>query len=56
MLTGAMVDFPEPLGVFRDVEQERYVNIVRKQIESAKAKSAGDIQALLTGTETWTVD
>src|SRR5262245_37686277 len=49
-------DFPEPLGVFREVEQERYVNIVRRQIEQAKqAKGKGDLQALLTGTETWTV-
>src|SRR4029077_8851920 len=30
-------DFPEPLGVFRDVEQERYVNLVRSQVEKAKA-------------------
>ena len=48
-------DFPEPLGVFRDVEQERYVNIVRGQIAKAQEKGGGDLQALLTGNETWTV-
>src|SRR3954466_6964477 len=48
-------DFPEPLGVFRDVEQERYVNIVRGQLAKAQEKGAGDLQALLTGSETWTV-
>src|SRR3954471_10648333 len=48
-------EFPEPLGVFRDVEQERYVNIVRKQITKAQEKGTGDVQALLTGNETWTV-
>jgi 2-oxoglutarate ferredoxin oxidoreductase subunit beta len=50
-------EFPEPMGVFRDVAQERYVSIVRKQIADAKAKRGdGDIQALITGTETWTVE
>src|SRR3954465_4219058 len=48
-------DFPEPLGVFREVEQERYVSIVRKQIDKAQEKGSGDLQALLTGNETWTV-
>ncbi len=49
-------DFPEPLGVFRDVEQECYVDLVRKQNADAVAKKgAGDIQQLITGTETWTV-
>lgn len=49
-------DFPEPIGVFRDVEQERYVDLVRKQNKEAVAKQgAGDIQQLLSGSETWTV-
>jgi hypothetical protein len=28
-------DFPEPLGVFRDIEQPRYVDLVRKQNKEA---------------------
>jgi len=49
-------DFPEPLGVFRDVEQERYVNVVRKQLDASISKDGpGDINALLDGGETWTV-
>jgi len=49
-------DFPEPLGVFRAVEQERYVDLVRQQIEKAKAaRGEGDIQKLIDGPETWTV-
>jgi 2-oxoglutarate ferredoxin oxidoreductase subunit beta len=49
-------DFPEPMGIFRAVEQQQYGNIVRKQNEQAIAKSgAGDLQQLLTGDETWTV-
>jgi 2-oxoglutarate ferredoxin oxidoreductase subunit beta len=49
-------DFPEPLGVFRDVEQARYGDLVRQQNADAIAKSGrGDLQSLVTGHETWTV-
>src|SRR5437762_1886613 len=49
-------DFPEPLGVLRDVEFDRYVDMVRKQNAEAVAKQgAGDMQGLLDGPETWTV-
>src|SRR4051812_9911620 len=50
-------DFPEPLGVFRDIEQPRYVDLVRAQNKQAIEKQgAGDLQSLVTGDETWTVD
>jgi 2-oxoglutarate ferredoxin oxidoreductase subunit beta len=50
-------DFPEPMGVFREIENDRYVNLVRKQVESAKAKNGeGDLAKLLDGGETWTVN
>lgn len=49
-------DFPEPLGVFRDVDQDRYVDLVRRQNQSAIEKlGGGDLQKLVTGDETWTV-
>jgi len=49
-------EFPEPLGVFRAVERERYDEIVRKQNQHAMAKlGEGDLQHLITGDETWTV-
>ena len=49
-------DFPEPLGVFRDVEQPVYGDLVREQNRAAVAKQGrGDLQALVTGEETWTV-
>jgi 2-oxoglutarate ferredoxin oxidoreductase subunit beta len=49
-------DFPEPLGVFRDIDQERYVDLVRKQnAEAVTKQGAGEIQNLITGPETWTV-
>src|SRR5687767_1953654 len=50
-------EFPEPMGVFRDVEQEGYVDSVRKQNDAAVAKHGkGDLQKLITGDETWTVN
>jgi 2-oxoglutarate ferredoxin oxidoreductase subunit beta len=48
-------DFPEPLGIFRDVDQERYVALVRQQVEAAKARGEGDIQKLIDGPDTWQV-
>jgi 2-oxoglutarate ferredoxin oxidoreductase subunit beta len=49
-------EFPEPMGVFRAVEQERYVDLVRRQNEQAIARQGqGDLQKLITGDETWTV-
>ncbi|MEA2711428.1 MAG: 2-oxoglutarate/2-oxoacid ferredoxin oxidoreductase subunit beta [Phycisphaerales bacterium] len=49
-------DLPEPMGILRDVEKERYVSVVRKQNEDAIAKQGvGDIQSLMDGPETWTV-
>jgi len=49
-------DFPEPMGVFRDVEQNRYVDLVRGQIRQAIEKQGpGDLAALLRGSDTWTV-
>jgi 2-oxoglutarate ferredoxin oxidoreductase subunit beta len=50
-------DFPEPLGVFRDVQKPVYGELVHEQINQAiKLRGEGDLQSLVTGTETWTVD
>ncbi|HYO09317.1 MAG TPA: thiamine pyrophosphate-dependent enzyme, partial [Tepidisphaeraceae bacterium] len=49
-------DLPEPMGILRCVEKERYVNVVRRQNADAIARQGpGDIQQLLDGPETWTV-
>lgn len=49
-------DFPEPIGVFRDVSDSTFEHDVRSQIEIArKNKGEGDLQRLLTGSDTWTV-
>ena len=50
-------EYPEPLGIFRCIEHTRYVDLVRRQNEEAIAKSGeGDVQRLISGNETWTVD
>jgi 2-oxoglutarate ferredoxin oxidoreductase subunit beta len=50
-------DFPEPLGIFRAVEADRYEEIVRRQNQQAIAKlGEGDLQQLISGDETWTVE
>ena len=50
-------EFPEPLGVFRAVEHEQYVDLVRKQNAEALAKQGpGKLAKLLLGSETWKVE
>jgi 2-oxoglutarate ferredoxin oxidoreductase subunit beta len=49
-------DFPEPLGVFREVQQPCYNDLVHKQNEAAVAqRGEGNVQALVAGSDTWTV-
>jgi 2-oxoglutarate ferredoxin oxidoreductase subunit beta len=48
---------PEPLGIFRDVDRPVYGDMVRGQVADAiQARGAGDLQKLVTGSETWTVE
>jgi 2-oxoglutarate/2-oxoacid ferredoxin oxidoreductase subunit beta len=50
-------EFPEPMGVFRSIELERYGDIVRRQNEQAISRfGRGDLQKLVTGPETWMVE
>ncbi|HEX3658936.1 MAG TPA: 2-oxoacid:ferredoxin oxidoreductase subunit beta [Pirellulales bacterium] len=49
-------EFPEPIGVFRDVDRPRYEELLNEQIvESRRARGPGDLQKLFQGGETWTV-
>lgn len=49
-------EMPEPLGVFRAVEDAQYQELVHGQIKEAVARRGkGDLQKLITGSETWTV-
>jgi 2-oxoglutarate/2-oxoacid ferredoxin oxidoreductase subunit beta len=49
-------EFPEPFGVFRAVERESFEFIAHEQIRQARAqRGTPDLQSLLNGNETWTV-
>ena len=49
-------DFPEPMGVFRDVERPVYDERVNDQLEAAVAeKGEGDLAALFNSGDTWSV-
>jgi 2-oxoglutarate ferredoxin oxidoreductase subunit beta len=50
------LSFPEPVGVFRAVEQPTHGAQIDEQVEtSIKMRGKGKLQDLLTGDETWTV-
>lgn len=50
-------NFPEPMGIFRDVQEPTYDDQVHEQVQQAIAQKGGrgDLQKLLTGTESWRV-
>ena len=50
-------DFPVPVGVVRDVRRPTHDELVTNQIEEAiAARGEGDLQKLLRGSDTWTVE
>lgn len=49
-------EFPEPIGVFRDVERPSYDTLVNAQVRDARAKKEGDLASLFGAGETWTVN
>jgi 2-oxoglutarate/2-oxoacid ferredoxin oxidoreductase subunit beta len=49
-------EFPEPIGVFRDVDAPRYEERLDEQIAAAKKRGKGDLSTLFTSGETWTVE
>jgi 2-oxoglutarate ferredoxin oxidoreductase subunit beta len=49
-------EFPEPIGVFRDVDSPKYDIELNQQVAAARAKKGpGDLNALFNSGETWTV-
>ena len=45
-----------PIGVFRDIAKPSYDRLAREQLAAARAEQGpGDLQALLLGSDTWTV-
>ena len=50
-------EFPEPMGVFRDVERPVYNERVDAQVDKAIEKHGpGDLEALFNSGDTWTVE
>ena len=50
-------EFPVPVGVLRAISRPTHDRLIEDQLVSAVAKAgAGDLQAVLTGGETWTVE
>jgi 2-oxoglutarate ferredoxin oxidoreductase subunit beta len=50
-------EFPEPIGIFRDVERPMYDKLVNSQIEEARSKRGpGSLESLFNTGETWTVE
>jgi 2-oxoglutarate/2-oxoacid ferredoxin oxidoreductase subunit beta len=50
-------DFPEPMGIFRQVDAPIYDELVSRQIDAAVQKSGeGDFDALFNSGDTWQVD
>ncbi|HEY6083457.1 MAG TPA: 2-oxoacid:ferredoxin oxidoreductase subunit beta [Chitinophagaceae bacterium] len=48
--------FPRPFGVFYETSRPTYEDIMARQVEEAISRKAGDLDALLTGRETWTIN
>jgi 2-oxoglutarate ferredoxin oxidoreductase subunit beta len=45
-----------PIGIFRDIERPSYDRLVRNQVQrEIKAHGPGDLQSLITGSDTWAV-
>jgi 2-oxoglutarate ferredoxin oxidoreductase subunit beta len=46
-------EYPVPVGVFRAVQRPSLDELMAKQVENAKARGKGDLEALLHSGETW---
>jgi 2-oxoglutarate ferredoxin oxidoreductase subunit beta len=49
-------DFPVPMGVLFKKDRPTFDSLVNEQIDTARAKGEPDLQQLLLGKETWTVE
>jgi 2-oxoglutarate ferredoxin oxidoreductase subunit beta len=50
-------DFPQPVGIFREVERETYEDMLAAQIEQAVARQgAGSLERLINSGDMWTVE
>lgn len=47
---------PRPFGVFYESDRPTYEDLMKAQIDSAMEKKPADLDALLSGKETWTIE
>ena len=45
-----------PMGVFRSIQKPTYDAMMADQLEVARTEEPADLDALLTGNDTWTVE
>lgn len=48
--------FPRPFGVFYETQRPCYEDLLQEQTATAEAKANADLDALLKGKETWTIE
>jgi 2-oxoglutarate ferredoxin oxidoreductase subunit beta len=44
-----------PIGIFRDVERPVYDQLMEEQLATARGQKEGELEALLSGGDTWTI-
>jgi 2-oxoglutarate ferredoxin oxidoreductase subunit beta len=44
-----------PIGVFRDVDRPVYDELMTEQLDAAREQTEGELEALLSGGDTWTI-
>jgi 2-oxoglutarate ferredoxin oxidoreductase subunit beta len=44
------------MGVFRSVQKPTYEQMMAEQLDTARAERTPDLDALLSGPDTWTVE
>ena len=50
-------EYPEPIGVFRDIEAPTFDSMINEQIAQVKKKNGkAELQSILTGADTWKVE
>ena len=50
-------EFPEPIGVFRDIDKPTYDDQINEHVErQVESKGAGDLASLFSAGDTWTVE
>ena len=50
-------EFPQPVGIFRDIQRDTYEDLMAAQIETAIAKQGpGSLEKLIDSGDTWTVE